>query len=333
VKVLGIETSCDETSCAVVEGRDIVGMCILSQDVHSLFGGVVPELASRAHLRTITATVDKALSESKLKIDDIDGIAVTSEPGLPGSIVVGLNFAKALAFSLDLPLIAVNHIEAHLLSPFLEFEELSFPYVGLVVSGGHTSIYFIQDLAKYKLLGRTLDDASGEVFDKIAKFVRLGYPGGPIIDRISRNIPPQIEFPKPKTGNMNFSYSGLKTCCMRTLTNWAGGIPLYEVISSFQEAVIRQLVDRASEACLKLDIKSLAVVGGVARNSRLREIFERMCSELGIKLYIPPAILCTDNAAMVAYTGWLYLENGITSPLDVESRPTGVLKASGGISK
>lgn len=323
MKVLGIETSCDETSCAIVEGRKILGMCVLTQDAHSVFGGVVPEIASRAHLKTLVPVLERALKEAGIGISDIDAIAVTEGPGLPGSLFVGINFAKGLVQALGVPLISVNHVEAHLVSPFLEFEDFDFPYLGLVVSGGHTSLYFAESLGRYKLLARTLDDAAGEVLDKSAKFLRLGYPGGPILDRMAKGVEQIIKF--PKVSSNDFSFSGLKTAFINALRRWAGGIPIYEFVSSFQEAVIQQLLRKVEE---NLEgVSKIAVVGGVARNSRLREVF----AKLKVKVYIPSGALCIDNGAMVAFLGSLYLEMGMTSHFDIEPKPTGLLKAKGGI--
>ena len=339
--VLGIETSCDETSCAVVEldgkgeikniSRKILSSSVISQDVHSLYGGVVPELASRAHLKFLPRVLEKSLRDAKISIKDIDIVSVVSEPGLPGSLIVGLNFAKGIAQALSKKIVTVNHIESHLLSGFLE-HKFDFPFIGLVVSGGHTSLYLAESFGRYTLIAKTLDDAAGEVFDKVAKFFRLGYPGGPIIDKISKTVnKSKVEINFPKTTTSDFSFSGLKTAVIRAAESWTGVLPIFEFISSFQSRVIKELLERTFGAVDGYKIKNLAVTGGVARNSELRKEFSDTAEKKGVNLFIPSPSLCTDNAAQVAFVGGLYALENKFSELNADVKPTGILKAKGGI--
>ena len=310
--ILGIETSCDETSAAVLkDGNEILSNIILSQDeIHSPYGGVVPELASRQHIKTIDLIVEESLRKAKVRLEDIDLYAVTQGPGLIGSLLVGLSFAKSLAFYFNKPIIGINHIEAHIHAAFLENSEIPFPCLGLIVSGGHTSLYYLPEKLVFRLIGKTRDDAAGEALDKIAKFLHLGYPGGPIIDKLSKRGNPENFFfslPKIKDRSFDFSFSGLKTAALKYIKemNIDNESPqMFDLLASFQDAIINFLIENVKRALLKYKANSLIVCGGVARNTRLRERFKTFCNEIKIPLYIPSPRLCTDNAAMVASLGY-----------------------------
>jgi N6-L-threonylcarbamoyladenine synthase len=329
VKILGIETSCDETAAAVVEdGTSILASVISSQvQVHHRYGGVVPELASRKHIEAIVPVVDESLAKAKLSLSDIEAVAVTRGPGLVGALLVGFSFAKSMAYALGIPWVGVNHLEGHLNSVFLEPDPPSFPFVALLVSGGHTSIYYVTDHTSAELMGQTRDDAAGEAFDKVAKMLDLGYPGGGIIDRLSKQgHPAAIEFPRPylDKSTFDFSFSGIKTAVNRYI---AGHREQYraqiaDITSGFQEAVLEVLSFKAIRAALDQGCDRIALVGGVAANSRLREKLAADAGDKGIRVYIPSLHLCGDNAAMIAGTGYYYLKTGMTADLqdDVFSR-------------
>jgi N6-L-threonylcarbamoyladenine synthase len=310
--ILGIETSCDETSAAILkDGREILSNVILSQDeIHAYYGGIVPELASRQHIKTIDLIVKESLTKAEVKLEEIDIFAVTQGPGLIGSLLIGLSFAKSLAFYFNKPLIGVNHIEAHIEAAFLENSEIPFPCLALVVSGGHTSLYYLSKELDFKLIGKTRDDAAGEALDKIAKFLQLGYPGGPIIDQLSKKGNPEKFFfplPKIKDKSFDFSFSGLKTAALRYIKemNIDNKSPqMLDLLASFQDAIINFLIENVKKALQNYKANSLIVCGGVARNTRLREIFKNFCEKIKIPLYIPSPRLCSDNAAMVASLGF-----------------------------
>ena len=316
--VLGIETSCDDTSVAVLErGERLRSHLIATQDIHRLYGGVVPELASRAHLELLPRLVERALEEADLTPTDITGIAVTHAPGLVGSLVVGVAFAKAYGLALGRPVVGVNHIEAHLHAATLEHGPCPFPAVALVVSGGHTELVEMRAFGEYRWLGSTRDDAAGEAFDKVAKRLGLGFPGGPVIDRLAaegrRNA---FAFPRPMLDRpgFDFSFSGLKTAVTLALTPH-GGPPyphalLVDVAASFQAAVVDTLVERARAACVSSGARALTLGGGVACNRELRTGLAGMCEPLEIALRIPSPRLCADNAAMVALIGAWKLARG-----------------------
>ncbi len=346
VRVVGIETTCDETSVGILEFypkklREIskipdfreLSLVILSQDFHSLYGGVVPELASRAHLRNIAPVFKEALKKAGISAQDIDVISVASEPGLPGSLIVGVSFAKALAQALSKKIVMVNHVEAHAISPLIE-NDFGFPFFSLIVSGGHSSLYLIEGIGKYRLLLKTQDDAAGEAFDKIAKLLRLGYPGGPIIDEMSNGASPLFQFPKVESEN--FSFSGIKTFCVRTVKRWIGPFPIPEFLASFQKKVIDELIEKSlnkikSVAGEKRE-KIIVVAGGVARNSYFRKVASEKEKEEGVKFIFPSMRYCVDNGSMIAFLGGLkYILFGETSPFYRDIRPTGILKAKGGI--
>jgi N6-L-threonylcarbamoyladenine synthase len=326
--ILGIETSCDETSAAVVKnGNKILSNIIISQDeIHAPYGGVVPELASRKQMESIGWVVKEAVESAKIKLKNIDAIAVTHGPGLAGSLLVGVEFAKALSYSLAVPLIGVNHIQAHLYSNFLEGKKIDFPYIGLIISGGHTALFYIKDFLKHSFLGQTRDDACGEAFDKGAKILNLGYPGGPAIDKISKKGNPKaIKFPRARLENpFDFSFSGLKTSLLR-YTEKRGKIPKKEIpdiAASFQEAIVDVLVKKSILAAKEKKTDTIIVGGGVAANSRLREKLQREGKKNNIKIHLPQSLkLCTDNAAMIAGLGYQLFKKGIVSSLDLDAEP------------
>lgn len=328
--VLAIETSCDDTGAAVVlNGRKILSNVVSSQvSIHQKYGGVVPELASRRHIESIVPIVTEALEMGKVTLRDIDGISVTQGPGLVGSLLVGLSFAKSLSFVTRLPFVGVNHIEAHISAIFLEEKPPKFPFIGLVVSGGHTSLFRVDGFGKYKRLGQTRDDAAGEAFDKVAKLLSLGYPGGPVIDELSKSSNPKaIRFPRPTLGknSLDFSFSGLKTAVVNYVKSHpepAGGYSeelIRDIVSSFQEAVVDVLVKKTLQAAQNQGLRRIVLSGGVAANRRLRERIKEEASQQKVKVYIPSPSFCTDNAAMVGVIGYEYLKRGIQSPLSLNA--------------
>src|SRR5512139_537810 len=328
--VLAIDTSCDDTSAAVIgEGRKLLSNVVSSQvAVHQKYGGVVPELASRKHIESIIPIVTEALGSAGTKLSDIDGIAVTQGPGLVGSLLVGLSFAKSLSFATGIPFIGVNHIEGHLSAIFLEEKVPTFPFIGLVASGGHTSLFRVDGFGKYKRLGQTRDDAAGEAFDKVAKLLGLGYPGGPIIDELSRaGNPKAVRFPRPvlSKNSFDFSFSGLKTA----VVNFVKGHPeppegypkglIEDIVSSFQEAVVEVLVKKTVQAAQDEGLKRIVLSGGVAAKQRLRQKIKEESFKQKLKVYLPSPSFCTDNAAMVGVVGYEYLKRGIRSPLSLNA--------------
>ena len=329
MRILGIETSCDETAAAVVvDGSRILSSVVASQiDVHHRYGGVVPELASRKHIETIVPVVNEALDKAGVELQKIDGLAVTQGPGLIGSLLVGFSYAKALAFALKIPWIGVNHLIGHIHSVFLHPSPPPFPFITLLVSGGHTNIYHVTGYLEPVLLGQSRDDAAGEAFDKVAKMLALGYPGGIVIDKLARaGDPLKIDFPRAyldKSG-FDFSFSGVKTAVNRYIqthpVQYRDRIP--DIVAGFQEAVVDVLAFKAVNACLQRGCRHLALVGGVAANSRLRERVQADAAREGLTVHLPPMELCGDNAAMIAAAGYGYLKEGRASDIheDVYSR-------------
>jgi len=340
--VLGIETSCDETAAAVVrDGREILSNVIYSQvKTHTPYGGVVPELASREHLVKIRGIVDKALADAGMGLDDVDGIAATAGPGLIGSLLVGLTYAKALSLSKHKPLAAVNHIEGHIYSVSFEHPDVEFPGLALVVSGGHTNLFLVESESgdfrhlKYKLVGKTRDDAAGEAYDKVAKLIGLSYPGGPIIDALAtkgKRDAYQFAIPKISDRSLDFSFSGIKTAVLRMVKeneNLKEDPLRLDLCASFQEAVVNMLWSTTVKAAESLQPRSIMLSGGVAANSRLREVFTERSAEARLKFYYPKPILTTDNAAMIAAAGTAKLLRGETADLDVNADPNMRLVAS-----
>ncbi|NIR35474.1 MAG: tRNA (adenosine(37)-N6)-threonylcarbamoyltransferase complex transferase subunit TsaD [Actinobacteria bacterium] len=323
--VLGIETSCDETAAAVVAtGSEVRSSIVSSQiELHARFGGVVPEVASRAHVELLLPVIDDALTEAGVDATGIDAVAATHGPGLVGALLVGVSSAKALALAWDVPFVAVNHLEAHLYASFLEEPDLEMPLIVVLVSGGHTMLIEMHDHLHYRVLGATLDDAAGEAFDKVARFLGLGYPGGPVIDRLSRDGDPDaIAFPRAmRNEGWDFSFSGVKTAVVNHVRN-NPGVDVADVAASFQEAVAEVLVDKARRAARDVGATGICLAGGVAANTRLRALTEEVCAADGLRAFLPSRAMCTDNAAMVAAAGWWRLRIDGPSPLDVGADPS-----------
>ncbi|MCL4557364.1 MAG: tRNA (adenosine(37)-N6)-threonylcarbamoyltransferase complex transferase subunit TsaD [Deltaproteobacteria bacterium] len=323
--LLGIESSCDETGVAVVrDGKVLVDLVSSQVDVHTEYGGVVPEFASRMQLEAIGPLTDRACRDAGIRLSQIDGIAVTSGPGLIGSVLVGMNFAKGLAYSLDKPLIAVDHVRAHLFSPLIEHGGLAFPYIGLVVSGGHTELYTVKSMTDVLLEGKTIDDAAGEAYDKVAGALGLGYPGGPVMDRLAAQGAERrgVKFPMAmmRRGNYDFSFSGLKTAVMRYIKEHSSGLTHGTVSSiavGFQDAVTGVLVKKTIALARQRRIRRIAVSGGVAANTGLRKMLAAYRDEF--EMYIPSSRLCTDNGSMIGFLGYRLFELGIQSDMDTDA--------------
>ncbi len=308
--VLGIESSCDETSAAVYTDQGLLSNIVSSQTVHSKFGGIIPEMASRAHVEHISRVVRTALEEANCKMSNVDAVAVTTHPGLHGSLIVGSNFAKGLALSHNIPAIPVNHIEGHLYSPFLEFDDITLPMIALVVSGGHTSLFHVESTDAYEVVGNTRDDAAGEAFDKVAKMLGLGYPGGIVIDTLGQKGNPQaFSFPRGmiRDRNLDFSFSGLKTAVRVFLAeHYPQGVPeqdLPDICASVMEAIAEVLVVKTMKAAKKRGVRTIAVSGGVSANSRVRSFFHEAAERKNVRVVFPSLEYCTDNAAMIAWIG------------------------------
>ncbi|RME37622.1 MAG: tRNA (adenosine(37)-N6)-threonylcarbamoyltransferase complex transferase subunit TsaD [Deltaproteobacteria bacterium] len=335
MNLLCIESSCDETAAAVVrDGRKVLSSVVASQvDIHALYGGVVPEIASRRHLDAILPVIDQALEQAGLTLDDIDGIAATRGPGLVGALLVGLCTAKALAWGRGLPMVGVHHIEGHILAPLLE-TELEFPYIALAVSGGHTHLYRVDGIGRYRLLGQTLDDAAGEAFDKVAKLLGLGYPGGAVIDRLAAaGNPEAVRFPRPMLNrdNLNFSFSGIKTAVMNHVRSLAGVGPEdhADIAASFQAAVVEVLTRKTFAAAEREGVGRIVVAGGVACNSGLRRNFLAEAGQQGLEVIFPSPEWCGDNAAMLGVAGCAYLQQGLTSDMGCNALPVWPLEKAG----
>lgn len=329
IYILGIESSCDETAASVVKnGREILSNIISSQiDIHTLYGGVVPEIASRKHIERINQVIEEALLEAKVTLDDITAIAVTYGPGLVGALLVGVTAAKAICFAKKIPLVGIHHIEGHISANYIEHKELAPPFMSLVVSGGHTHLIIVEGYGKYKILGRTRDDAAGEAFDKVARAIGLGYPGGPKIDKIAKEGNKEaISFPRAKIQESvyDFSFSGLKSSVLNYLNSCEmkkEKIVIPDVAASFQAAVVDVLVEHSVRAMREYNVKEFAIAGGVASNSALRKAMEDACKKEGVKLYYPTPVYCTDNAAMIGVAGYYEYLAGTRHGYDLNAVP------------
>ncbi len=334
ILILAIETSCDETCASVVaNGRKILSNVISSQiNTHALYGGVVPEIASRKHIQIITFIIDEAINQAKVTLDDLDAIAVTYGPGLISSLLVGVSVAKGLSFAKNKPLIAVNHIESHIFAAFLEYEDLTPPFLSLIVSGGHTSLIKVYNYNKFEVVGQTRDDAAGEIFDKVARVMSLAYPGGPEIEKKAKNCYNiTISFPKPKfkkncreySNNYDFSFSGIKSAVISFFRNRNEkelNINDEEIAAAFQQTVCEYLAENTMKAAIEFSSTKLVLAGGVASNEKLRSTIKSLCNKMNIKLYIPTPILCTDNAAMVAARAYRKFLSEEYANLDLDAK-------------
>ena len=322
--MLGIESSCDETSAAILRGSELASVVISSQHFHTSFGGVVPELASRAHVRSIIPIASEAFLKAGVTPSELTAIAVTNAPGLMGALLVGLNFAKGLSLSLGIPLIGVHHIEAHIFSALLEAEKPELPFLALVVSGGHTLLVVVRDIGHYEVIGKTLDDAAGEAFDKVGKMMGMGYPAGPIIDKASRSGNASfIKFPRSMLNDdsFNFSFSGIKTSVLYYLRDNPDILADHrsDIAASFQQAVVDVLVGKTIRAAREYQIRDIVCVGGVSANSVLRSQFKNVCDKQNNRFFSPRPMLSTDNAAMIAMLGALKSDRGISSDLSLRA--------------
>ena len=329
VYILAIESSCDETAAAVVKnGREVLSNIISSQiALHTLYGGVVPEIASRKHIEKINQVIEAALAEAKMTLEDMTAVAVTYGPGLVGALLVGVAEAKAIAYGAKKPLVGVHHIEGHISANFIEHPDLEPPFVCLIVSGGHTHLVIVRDYGEFEIIGRTMDDAAGEAFDKVARAVGLGYPGGPQVDRAAKEGNPHaIEFPRARVGGSeyDFSFSGMKSAVLNYINQAqmkGEAISVPDLCASFQNAVVDVLVSRAVAAAKEFGYDKLAIAGGVASNSALREGMRKACEREGLKLYYPSPIYCTDNAAMIGAAAYYEYINGARAGWDLNAVP------------
>lgn len=317
--VLGIESSCDETSVAVVKnGREVLSNVINTQiPIHTLYGGVVPEIASRNHIENISVVTKVALEEAKIDFKDIDAVALTYGPGLVGALLVGLSYGKALSYAINKPLIGTNHIEGHIAANYITYPDLKPPFLCMMMSGGNTQIIHVKDYTEFEVLGRTRDDAVGEAFDKVARVIGLGYPGGPKIDKLAQEGKPTIELPKVKMDGMDFSFSGIKTAVIN-LHHKDPDINKADLCKSFEKSVAEMLIENIKEAISLTGIKTVVLAGGVSANSYIRGEFEKMEN---IRVYMPDLKLCTDNAAMIASAGYYNFINGKISDLSLNAEP------------
>ena len=322
INVLGIESSCDETSVSIVrKGREVLSNVINSQiKIHKQFGGVVPEIASRNHIEAISDVTTEALKQANLKFKDIDVIACTYGPGLVVALLVGVSYAKALSFALNKPLVGVNHIEGHIAANYITHKELKPPFLCMIISGGHTHLVHIKDYNSFEILGKTRDDAIGEAFDKVARVIGLEYPGGPKIDKLAKEGEPNIKLPETYFENLDFSFSGIKTAVLN-LNHKNPEINKADLCASFELAATNMIIENTKKAIKKLKIEKVALAGGVSANSYIRERFLNLEKELNIKVYYPELILCTDNAAMIASAGYYNFLDGKISDLSLNAIP------------
>lgn len=327
ILILGIESSCDETAAAVVKnGRDVLSNIISSQiAIHTQYGGVVPEIASRKHVENINGVIERALAQADVTLDDIDAVAVTYGPGLIGALLVGVAEAKAIAYAKSKPLVGVHHIEGHVCANYIQNKDLEPPFLCMIVSGGHTHLVKVSDYGKYEIIGRTRDDAAGEAFDKVARAIGLGYPGGPKVDKLSKEGNDHaIDFPKAKVEGApyDFSFSGVKSAVLNYINMHemkGEKINAADVAASFQRSVVEAIVDRTVHAAKEFGLKKVALAGGVASNSCLRQTMKEECEKNGLGIYYPSPILCTDNAAMIACAGYYEYINGTRHGLDLNA--------------
>ena len=329
ILILGVESSCDETAAAVVKnGREVLSNVISSQiALHTIYGGVVPELASRRHIEAVSPVIEAALREAGVTLEQIDAVAVTAGPGLVGALLVGVAAAKAIAWAADKPLVGVNHIKGHVCANYISFPDLEPPYLCMTVSGGHTHLSIVRDYTDFQIIGRTRDDAAGEAFDKVARAIGLGYPGGPKVDKLAKEGNPEaIVFPHPhfEDNPYDFSFSGLKSAVLNYLNHaemTGEAVNRADVAASFQKTVVEMLVDRAMLAAREFDMKKVALAGGVASNSALRAGFAAACEKHGYRFYCPQPVFCTDNAAMIASAGYYDFVNGARAGWDLNADP------------
>ena len=320
--VLGIESSCDETSCAIVKnGREVLSNVINSQiKIHEKFGGVVPEIASRSHVEVISRVVKEALEEAKITFDDVDVVACTYGPGLVGALLVGVSYAKALSYAINKPLVGTNHIEGHIAANYITHPDLKPPFLCLVISGGHTHLVHIKNYKEFEILGKTRDDAIGEAFDKVARVIGLGYPGGPKVDKLAKEGENNIKIPKTHFDNLDFSFSGIKTAIIN-MHHKNPDINKADLCASFEATVTEILIENTLKAAKKLNINKIALAGGVSANSYIREKFIELEKTNQMHIYYPKPILCTDNAAMIASAGYYNYINGKISNLELNAIP------------
>ena len=320
--ILGIESSCDETSVAIVKnGREVLSNVINTQiSIHELYGGVVPEIASRNHVENISPVMKEALKEANIKIDDVDGIACTYGPGLVGALLVGVSYAKALSYAANKPLIGVNHIQGHIAANYITYKDLKPPFLTLLISGGNTQLVLVKDYTEFEILGKTRDDAVGEAFDKIARVIGLGYPGGPKMDKLAQDGTPNIDLPKVHIEGLDFSFSGLKTA-INNLHHKTPDINKADLAASFEKDVAEILLDNTKKAVKATNINKIALAGGVSANSYIRKAFKELEEKENIEIYYPELKLCTDNAAMIASAGYYNFLKGNFSDLKLNAVP------------
>ena len=321
--ILGIESSCDETAAAICKDGNILSSIVSSQQIHKDFGGVVPEVASREHERLLNFIVQNSLDDAEISLSDLNGIGVTQGPGLTGTLLTGVCFAKGLSQSLNIPILGINHLEAHIYANFLADPTLKYPFICLLVSGGHTQLWLVKEMADYELLGESRDDAAGEAFDKGARILGLDYPGGPAIEKLAHNGDCKaIDFPRAfyKDESLEFSFSGLKTSLLYFMEKKDKTVMLADVAASYQKAILDVLVHKLAMAVKRKDVRTCVIAGGVAANNKLRTMVKKIMGD-EISVLYPESALCTDNAAMIAYLSELYMEKGITSLIDFDVSP------------